>query len=104
MLEDIILTYDSKERISLKDKSSVYLLPFCQRFSSIFDKINDYTQNTDIISESETNSSIDLDASLGKTAKSAKDKQILYICQHILTHLGDISRYANLFQQAKNVI
>ena len=26
----------------------------------------------------------------------------MYICQHILTHLGDIARYANLFQQAKN--
>lgn len=34
--------------------------------------------------------------------KIANEKQILYICQHILTHLGDIARYANLFQQAKN--
>lgn len=34
--------------------------------------------------------------------KIAKEKQILYICQHILTHLGDIARYANLFEQAKN--
>ena len=35
-------------------------------------------------------------------SKIAKEKQILYICQHILTHLGDIARYANLFEQAKN--
>ena len=31
-----------------------------------------------------------------------KEKQILYLCQHTLTHLGDIARYAFQFQEAKN--
>ena len=105
-----MLTYDSRERFNSADP---FLLPFCQRFSSIFDKINNnsaanvsssYSTDTAIVTDS-----IDLDQSIGANQpksvagnKTAKEKQILYICQHILTHLGDIARYANLFQQAKN--
>ena len=87
LLQDIVFTYDSKEVPN--SISSVYLLPFCHHFQSIFNRINDSLIAQDL----------DLDSSKLKTAK---EKQILYICQHILTHLGDIARYANLFQQAKN--
>lgn len=88
------------------------MLPFCQRFSSIFDKINNNNSSVSSVQLSETNesttaaetASIDFDCQNKTTFgnKTAKEKQILYICQHILTHLGDIARYANLFQQAKN--
>jgi hypothetical protein len=57
-------------------------LPFCHRptylSSSYFDNQLDYHSN-----------------------EKTKDKQLMYICQHILTHLGDISRYSSMFDQAK---
>ncbi len=92
LLEDIVLAYDFNELVknptdNAKLIGSNFLLPFCQRFPSIFDKINS------------SNYSLDNDKIY---CNSPKEKQILYICQHILTHLGDIARYANLFQQAKN--
>lgn len=85
-----MLTYDSKEMLTKRTGS--FLLPFCQRFQSIFDKINNAFDTNDQSTNS-TNAA---------STKTANEKQILYICQHILTHLGDIARYANLFQQAKN--
>lgn len=36
------------------------------------------------------------------SSSSKEEKQILYICQHILTHLGDIARYQNHHDEAKN--
>jgi len=92
LLEDIVLIYDFNELVksptdNAKLTGSNFLLPFCQRFPSIFDKINS------------SNYSLDPDH---RSTSSHKEKQILYICQHILTHLGDIARYASLFQQAKN--
>jgi hypothetical protein len=107
-----VLTYDSRERFNSADS---FLLPFCQRFSSIFDKINNnvptsHCNETLLVTDSIESATIESDPTIGEQIqhksmaanKTAKEKQILYICQHILTHLGDIARYANLFQQAKN--
>jgi hypothetical protein len=88
LLEDIVLAYDLND-IKQDTKQIVSnSFSFCQSFPSVFDKINNRfksTKKTTNISEPQN-----------------KEKQVLYICQHILTHLGDIARYANLFQQAKN--
>ena len=75
LLEDIIFKYNLNE-------SGNHNIPFCQSFPSLFDKIKSFgSSDCSVVS---------------------KEKQIFYICQHILTHLGDIARYANQFQQAKN--
>jgi len=71
LLEDIVLTYELE-------------LPFCQRFNFLS---GDYFSKRLHASHSDD--------------KLTKEKQLMYICQNILTHLGDIARYANMFDQAK---
>lgn len=77
LLEDIIFKYGLNNSHEFED-----MLPFCQSCPSLFDKIDSFNKT--------------------KSFHRGKEKQILYICQHILTHLGDIARYAIQFQQAKN--
>lgn len=125
LLEDIVLIYDFNEIVrntsdNYKLTGSNFLLPFCQRFPSIFDKINNSDYSIVIESGKEKgrlksdkgvnkiSMTVIANEVSSKTKKLAKEKQVLYICQHILTHLGDIARYANiyrsanLFEQAKN--
>jgi hypothetical protein len=81
LLEDLII----KHNLSEQENTSLNCLPFSPRFRSIQDCI---------VAAGETQEAI--------LAHSTKEKQILYICQHTLTHLGDIARYANYYNEAKN--
>ncbi|CAF0714051.1 unnamed protein product, partial [Brachionus calyciflorus] len=77
LLDDIAKKYSLNE--TRRDTTCVNV-SFYQRFPSLFDHMTLNLENLE----------------------PTKEKQILYICQHILTHLGDIARYANLFEEAKN--
>ena len=96
LLEDIVLTYDlnelKSEKIDYINHSSS-LASFCSIFPSVFDKINAIDSHN---KDTKAKEPLQLQSS------STKEKQVLYICQHILTHLGDIARYANLSDQAEN--
>lgn len=80
LLEDLVQKYDLNE---LKENCPSINVSFYQRFPSLFDNINSIQANS-------------------LKDESTKEKQVLYICQHTLTHLGDIARYASQFQEAKN--
>ena len=73
LLQDIVLAYDLE-------------LPFCKNFNFL---------SNHLIGGS-------VDASCQDENNKTKEKQLMYICQHILTHLGDIARYATMFDQAKS--
>ncbi len=83
LLEDLIIKYSLNEQ----ENSSLNYLPFSQRYRSV----QDYINSTD--SDNKEKQILPY---------STKEKQILYICQHTLTHLGDIARYANYYNEAKN--
>ena len=85
LLQDIVITYDANLALTS--------LPFCQRYASIFDKIDSFSNRLALKQQ---------DEKATNAVAMAKEKQVFYICQHILTHLGDIARYANLYEQAKN--
>jgi hypothetical protein len=97
LLEDIVLAYDLNDLKQDTKQIASNSFSFCQAFPSIFDKINSVNNNRHRAATVKSN-----DISSQANAQQSKEKQVLYICQHILTHLGDIARYANLFQQAKN--
>ncbi|RNA15598.1 SMG7-like isoform X1 [Brachionus plicatilis] len=78
LLDDLAKKYALNEK--RKDNSCINV-SFYQRFPSLFDQMS-------------------LDP--GATMEPTREKQILYLCQHTLTHLGDIARYAFQFQEAKN--
>jgi hypothetical protein len=73
LLQDIVLAYDLE-------------LPFCKNFNFL-------SNNLTGVNGASTSTQDD---------NKTKEKQLMYICQHILTHLGDIARYATMFDQAKS--
>ena len=87
LLEDLVLAYDMSGLKQNTRQLAPSSFSFCQSFPSLFDKIASQRRQSSRQEASQQQSS---------------EKQVLYICQHILTHLGDIARYAGLFQQAKN--
>lgn len=80
LLEDLIIVYNLDE--DQEETSPLAALPFSSRFRSIKS-----------IKSTTTSSSIN---------DTTREKQILYIFQHVLTHLGDLARYSNYFAEAKN--
>jgi hypothetical protein len=86
LLDNIVTNFN--DSTSSNDKIKV---PFCRayRFHSFFNQINNSKPLETIES-----------SSIEVTAKN--DKKFLYICQHILTHLGDICRYENNFIESRN--
>ena len=82
LLQDIVLTYDLE-------------LPFCKNFNFLSNNCFNYLIGNNQCDET-------LGGAGGENREKAKEKQLMYICQHILTHLGDIARYATMFDQAKS--
>ena len=84
LLEDLII----RHRLNEQENDALAYMPFAQRFRSVFEQI-----------------SIDEDSTKREESiapLSTKEKQLLYIFQHILTHLGDIARYAKYYSEAQN--
>lgn len=77
LLEDLAIKYDLNQ---IKQNGTSINVSFYQRLPNLFE-------------QHQSNES---------KLESSKEKQVLYICQHTLTHLGDIARYQTQFQEAKN--
>lgn len=85
LLEDLLLKYDMPE---LSKNLNLISKPVCSTRKSA-------------ISKRTKKKAEERNDSLSTTNSSKVEKQLLYICQHILTHLGDIARYQSLYDEAK---
>ena len=97
LLEDIVLAYDVHELAQDSTRIVANAFPFCQAFPSVFEKMSSCHKNLH-----KSNNTASTTTTQQQQQQQTREKQVLYMCQHILTHLGDIARYAGLFQQAKN--
>jgi hypothetical protein len=103
LLEDLVSTYEEMNNTRLS-------LPFIRPVRSIFDNINAYgslpmpTKPEEKEDEHELSKSDQATMAMSdanKKCQSGKEKQLMYICQHVLTHLGDIARYEKYYDQAE---
>ena len=96
LLEDLIAKYELSEQPHDPTRHTwTCFVPFYNSFPSLFDTMDSppppHRKQQQKQQTKASNSNND-----------ANEKQVLYICQHVLTHLGDVARYAGHFSEANN--